>query len=126
MTSQPLACSMRRMMLMAASWPSKSEAAVTKRILFLALYSVCREALRSVMAAPTRPNLEMENARLLYVYVNVKLVHPSTTVYPFAPRCILLDRSVPQPQRIDDDRHRTRAHRGGCKHRVQKEVGPGE
>jgi len=30
------------MMLMAASWPSKSEAAVTRRILFLALYSVCR------------------------------------------------------------------------------------
>ena len=44
------------MMLIAASWPSKSDAAVTKRILFFVLYSVCREALRSVMAAPTRPD----------------------------------------------------------------------
>src|ERR1700693_1155591 len=50
-TSAPLAWRMRRMMLMAASWPSKSDAAVTKRILFFVLYSVCREALRSVMAA---------------------------------------------------------------------------
>src|SRR5712691_4676830 len=69
-TSAPLACRMRRMMLMAASWPSKSDAAVTKRILFLALYSVCREALRSVMAASTHPG--PEDGRLLYVYVNVK------------------------------------------------------
>ncbi len=31
MTSQPVAWMMRRMMLMAASWPSKSDAAVTMR-----------------------------------------------------------------------------------------------
>ena len=30
-TSAPCACSRRRMMLMAASWPSNSEAALTKR-----------------------------------------------------------------------------------------------
>src|SRR4051794_6332286 len=40
MTSTPLACSMRRMMLMDASWPSNSEAAVTKRT------AVCRSAVR--------------------------------------------------------------------------------
>ncbi len=36
-TSQPVACRMRRMMLIDASWPSKSEAAVTKRTLFCGL-----------------------------------------------------------------------------------------
>src|SRR5438876_853283 len=124
-TSAPLACRMRRMMLMAASWPSKSDAAVTKRILFFVLYSVCPEALRSVMAAPMRPDLAGER-RLLYVYVNVKLVPPSRHSLSFGLWCILLDRSAPQPQRVDDDRHRACAHRGGCKHRVQKQAGPGE
>src|SRR6185369_13233966 len=38
-TSAPMPCRMRRMMLMAASWPSKSEAAVTKRTLFVGRYS---------------------------------------------------------------------------------------
>ncbi len=32
-TSQPVACRIRRMMLIDASWPSNSEAAVTKRTL---------------------------------------------------------------------------------------------
>src|SRR5260370_19272367 len=109
-TSAPLACRMRRMMLMAASWPSKSEAAVTRRILFLALYSVCREALRSVMAAQ-RVRICWRNGRLLYVYVNVKLPPPSGTVYPFATRHILLDLRAAQPQRVDDDRDRTREGR---------------
>ena len=36
-TSQPVACRMRRMMLIDASWPSKSEAAVTKRTRFSGL-----------------------------------------------------------------------------------------
>ena len=36
-TSQPDACRIRRMMLIDASWPSKSDAAVTKRILCCAL-----------------------------------------------------------------------------------------
>src|SRR5882762_4910967 len=124
-TSAPLACRMRRMMLMAASWPSKSDAAVTKRTMFFILYSVCREALRSVMAAQ-RVRICWRNGRLLYVYVNVKLLPPSGTVYPFAARRILLDRRVAQPQRVDDDRDRTRAHRGGRKHRVQEQAGPGE
>src|SRR6266545_7866941 len=110
MTSQPLACRMRRMMLIAASWPSKSAAAVTKRILFFALYSVCREALRSVMAAPMRPDLAGER-RLLYVYVNVKLVRPYATVYPFARPCIPSDRGAAQPQRVGDHGHRAHSHR---------------
>ncbi len=33
-TSQPMLCRMRRMMLIDASWPSNSDAAVTKRTLF--------------------------------------------------------------------------------------------
>jgi hypothetical protein len=37
MTSAPEACRMRRMMLIDASWPSNRDAAVTKRILCLAL-----------------------------------------------------------------------------------------
>ena len=37
MTSEPVDWRMRRMMLMEASWPSKSAAAVTKRTLFLGL-----------------------------------------------------------------------------------------
>ena len=36
-TSQPVPCRMRRMMLIEASWPSNSEAAVTKRTLCLGL-----------------------------------------------------------------------------------------
>jgi hypothetical protein len=40
MTSTPVAFRMRRMMLIEASWPSNSDAAVTKRILFFGLYSV--------------------------------------------------------------------------------------
>ena len=36
-TSQPEAWRIRRMMLIDASWPSKSDAAVTKRILCFAL-----------------------------------------------------------------------------------------
>src|SRR5882672_1769607 len=73
MTSQPLAWSMRRTMLIEASCPSKSDAAVTKRILFFALYSVCREALRSVMSASvaSRP---AKGESLLNVYVNVNKV----------------------------------------------------
>src|SRR5882762_1511793 len=80
---------------------------------------------RSVMAAQ-RVRICWRNGRLLYVYVNVKLLPPSDTVYPFAARRILLDRRVAQPQRVDDDRDRTRAHRGGRKHRVQEQAGPGE
>src|SRR5919204_2466025 len=38
-TSAPMPCRMRRMMLIAASWPSNSEAAVTKRTLFVGRYS---------------------------------------------------------------------------------------
>ena len=34
-TSAPMPCRMRRMMLMAASWPSNRLAAVTKRTLFV-------------------------------------------------------------------------------------------
>src|SRR5258705_128855 len=50
-TSAPMPCRMRRMMLMAASWPSKSEAAVTKRTLFVGRYSAraLNSAERSVM-----------------------------------------------------------------------------
>ncbi len=36
-TSTPVACRMRRMMLIEASWPSNSEAAVTKRTLCFGL-----------------------------------------------------------------------------------------
>src|SRR5688572_28603626 len=39
MTSAPEAWRIRRMMLMDASWPSKSEAAVTKRMLWLGRYT---------------------------------------------------------------------------------------
>ncbi len=38
-TSQPDACRMRRMMLIDASWPSNSEAAVTNRTLFTGLWT---------------------------------------------------------------------------------------
>src|SRR5215467_5923076 len=71
MTSQPLAWRMRRTMLIDASCPSNSDAAVTKRILFFALYSVWREALRSVMAALGRGGMS-----LVDVYVNVKVARP--------------------------------------------------
>src|SRR5437867_2468025 len=52
-TSAPMLIRMRRMMLMAASWPSNSDAAVTKRTLLVGRYSVrafC-SAERSVMAS---------------------------------------------------------------------------
>src|SRR5438477_12685215 len=38
-TSAPIPCRMRRMMLIAASWPSNSEAAVTNRTLLVGRYS---------------------------------------------------------------------------------------
>src|ERR1700754_3153325 len=38
-TSAPMPCRMRRMMLIAASWPSNRLAAVTKRTLFVGRYS---------------------------------------------------------------------------------------
>src|SRR5262249_51354766 len=52
-TSAPMPCRMRRMMFMAASWPSKSDAAVTKRTLFVGRYSAraLNSADRSVMEA---------------------------------------------------------------------------
>src|SRR5438105_1436559 len=52
-TSAPEACRMRRMMLIAASWPSKSAAAVTKRTLFVARYGASfLRTERSVICAP--------------------------------------------------------------------------
>src|SRR5439155_15108864 len=51
-TSAPVLMRMRRMMLIAASWPSNSDAAVTKRTLLVGRYSaraLC-SAERSVMA----------------------------------------------------------------------------
>src|SRR5437660_4172315 len=125
-TSAPLACRMRRMMLMAASWPSKSDAAVTKRILFFVLYSVCREALRSVMAAPMRPDLAGETEATLRLRKRQARSALMPQSIPSRGGAFLSDRRVAQPQRVEDDRHRARAHRGGCKHRVQKQAGPGE
>lgn len=59
-TSQPIDCRMRRMMLMDASWPSNNEAAVTKRTLLLTapgsladVGSAARAAERSVMSPPS-------------------------------------------------------------------------
>src|SRR5258708_6148524 len=119
-TSAPLACRMRRMMLIAASCPSKSEAAVTKRILFLALYSVCREALRSVMAASASPDLAVGRERLLDVNVNVKQwLRTDISV-------ARLECRGPQSQRIHDHRNRARAHRRGGDHRVEQESRPWE
>ena len=43
-TSQPVACRMRRMMLIDASWPSNSDAAVTKRTLLTRLVDERRTA----------------------------------------------------------------------------------
>src|SRR5688572_4732869 len=50
-TSVPMPCRMRRMMLIAASWPSNSDAAVTKRTLWVGRYSAraLNSADRSVM-----------------------------------------------------------------------------
>src|SRR6185369_14712184 len=50
-TSAPIPCRMCRMMLMAASWPSNSDAAVSKRTLFVGRYSAraLNSAERSVM-----------------------------------------------------------------------------
>src|SRR5256885_587961 len=50
-TSAPMPCRMRRMMLIAASWPSNSDAAVTKRTLLVGRYSASalNSADRSVM-----------------------------------------------------------------------------
>src|SRR5437763_15912270 len=52
-TSVPMLCRMRRMMLIAASCPSNSDAAVTKRTLFVGRYSASalNSADRSVIAS---------------------------------------------------------------------------
>jgi hypothetical protein len=63
---------MRRMMLMAASWPSNSEAAVTKRTLFEGRYSAkaLNSADKSVMGRLRGGN------RMIDVYVNVNHTVP--------------------------------------------------
>src|SRR5438876_3876295 len=60
MTSAPMLIRMRRMMLIAASWPSNSAAAVTKRTLLVGRYSAraLNSADRSVIAiSPVRSTL---------------------------------------------------------------------
>src|SRR5439155_12013181 len=98
-TSQPLACKMRRMMLIDASWPSKRLAAVTNRILCCGLTTGGFFAIETSITSGSPETKAPLCSRagglayshghrgntLHYVYVNVNCGQPHRQPRPLGP-----------------------------------------
>src|SRR5882724_9848986 len=95
-TSAPMPCRMRRMMLIAASCPSNSDAAVTKRTLFVGRYSA--NALYSADRSVISYHLQVLQRRVA--------------------------RRIAQLQRLEHLLHRGRDHQVAMRLRIRRHDGP--